>query len=94
MTLLVDRLGKSRDLITFVADRPGHDRRYAIDAGRITAELGWAPTVTFAEGLGRTVDWYLANRTWWEKIRSGEYRDYYDRMYGDRGDAAARPEAS
>jgi len=87
VTLLVDRLGKPRDLITFVADRPGHDRRYAIDAGRIAAELGWAPTVTFAEGLGRTVDWYLANRSWWEKIRSGEYRDYYDRMYGDRGSA-------
>jgi dTDP-glucose 4,6-dehydratase len=87
VTLLVDRLGKSRDLITFVADRPGHDRRYAIDASRIMAELGWAPSVTFAEGLAHTVDWYLANRSWWEKIRSGEYRDYYARMYGGRGAA-------
>ena len=84
VTLLVDRLGKPRDLITFVTDRPGHDRRYAIDASRILGELGWAPTVTFAEGLARTVDWYLANRTWWETIRSGEYRDYYERMYGGR----------
>ncbi len=85
VTLLVDRLGRSRDLITFVADRPGHDRRYAIDAARIMRELGWAPSVTFAEGLARTVDWYLENRAWWETIRSGEYRAYYERMYGRRG---------
>ena len=84
VTQLVDRLGKPRDLITHVADRPGHDRRYAIDAGRIMSELGWAPTVAFAQGLSATVDWYLANRPWWEKIRSGEYREYYDRMYRKR----------
>ncbi len=84
VTLLVDRLGKPRDLITFVADRPGHDRRYAIDASRIMAELGWAPTVTFAEGLAATVEWYLANRSWWETIRSGEYQGYFERMYGGR----------
>jgi len=85
VTMLVDRLGKSRDLITHVTDRPGHDRRYAIDADRIMSELGWAPSLEFREGLAATVDWYLANRPWWEKIRSGEYREYYARMYGDRG---------
>ncbi len=83
--LLVDKLGKSRDLIKFVKDRPGHDQRYAIDAGKIMGELGWSPTVDFAEGLSRTVDWYLENRTWWETIRSGEYKSYYENMYGQRG---------
>ncbi len=83
--LLVDRLDKSRDLITFVQDRPGHDRRYAIDAGLIMSELGWAPTVDFSTGLDRTVQWYLDHRTWWEQIRSGAYLDYYDRMYGRGG---------
>jgi dTDP-glucose 4,6-dehydratase len=83
--MLVDRLGRSRDLITFVADRPGHDRRYAIDAGKIMDQLGWAPTVTFAEGLDATVGWYLENRAWWETIRSGEYRSYYEKMYGSGG---------
>ena len=94
VTLLVDRLGKPRDLITFVADRPGHDRRYAIDASRIMDELGWAPSVTFAEGLARTVDWYLEHRDWWEKIRSGEYREYYARMYGGRAGADAPGDGS
>lgn len=63
-----------RELIRFVADRPGHDRRYAIDAGRIRAELGWQPGVTFEEGLARTVDWYLDHRDWWQRIRDGRYR--------------------
>ncbi|MBU2499754.1 dTDP-glucose 4,6-dehydratase [bacterium] len=83
--LLVDRLGKSRDLITFVSDRPGHDRRYAIDAGKIMAELGWAPTVTFAEGLSGTIEWYLANGAWLEQVRSGLYTAYYERLYGAGG---------
>jgi dTDP-glucose 4,6-dehydratase len=83
--LLVDRLDKPRDLITFVEDRPGHDRRYAIDAARIMGELGWTPTVTFAEGLDRTVTWYLEHREWWEKIRSGDYQEYYEQMYGRGG---------
>ncbi|MBK8165873.1 MAG: dTDP-glucose 4,6-dehydratase [bacterium] len=83
--LLLDRLGLGHDLITFVADRPGHDRRYAIDASCIAAELGWAPTVDFATGMARTVDWYLANRPWWEKIRSGRYTQYYAQMYGPGG---------
>ncbi len=83
--LLLGRLQRSDDLITFVADRPGHDRRYAIDASHIRAELGWAPTVDFTAGLARTVDWYLGNRDWWEKIRSGEYTAYYEKMYGAGG---------
>ncbi len=83
--LLVDKLNVSRDLITFVQDRPGHDRRYAIDAGKIMDELGWKPSVSFAEGLGHTVDWYLENRSWWETIRSGQYTLYYEEMYGENG---------
>lgn len=83
--LLVDRLGRSRDLITFVPDRPGHDRRYAIDAGKIMAELGWAPTVTFAEGLSATIEWYLANTAWLEQVRSGRYTAYYESLYGAGG---------
>ncbi len=83
--LLLERLGLGQDLITFVADRPGHDRRYAIDAALITAELGWAPSVDFATGLARTVDWYLANRSWWERIRGGQYTAYYERLYGPGG---------
>ncbi|MDX2474148.1 MAG: dTDP-glucose 4,6-dehydratase [Candidatus Krumholzibacteria bacterium] len=86
--MLVDRLGKSRDLITFVKDRPGHDQRYAIDASLIEQELGWKPSLDFATGLTKTVDWYLENRNWWEKIRSGAYTEYYDKMYGDRGEAS------
>ena len=83
--LLVDKLGKSRDLITFVKDRPGHDLRYAIDAGKMLSELGWTPSVDFSTGLAQTVTWYLENRTWWEKIRSGEYQAYYNKMYGSEG---------
>lgn len=93
VTLLVDKLGQSRDLITFVKDRPGHDLRYAIDASKIMDQLGWAPSVNFAEGLQRTVDWYLDNRDWWAKIRSGQYRDYYAQMYGDEGRHSPDPEA-
>lgn len=90
--MLVDRLGKSRDLITFVKDRPGHDQRYAIDATVMQEELGWTPSVDFAEGLTQTVDWYLNNRSWWEKIRSGAYTDYYEQMYGDRGKPTSQGE--
>ncbi|HMA98766.1 MAG TPA: GDP-mannose 4,6-dehydratase, partial [Wenzhouxiangella sp.] len=63
-----------RELIEYVTDRPGHDRRYAINAERIRSELGWAPSVDFAQGLAETVDWYLANRDWWQRIRDGKYR--------------------
>ena len=83
--MLVDKLGKSRDLISFVADRPGHDRRYAIDAAKMMGELGWKPQVDFQTGLSRTVDWYLDHRSWWEEIRSGQYRSYYEKMYGAGG---------
>ncbi len=68
------RIGSRKSLINFVTDRPGHDLRYAIDARKITAELGWEPRETFESGLRKTVEWYLANRTWWERIRSGVYR--------------------
>lgn len=78
-------LGKSEDLITYVADRKGHDMRYAIDPAKIHAELGWLPETKFADGIRKTVNWYINNRKWWEDIVSGEYRDYYDKMYGNRG---------
>ncbi len=83
--MLLQKLGKSEDLITFVTDRLGHDRRYAIDAGKIQRELGWQPTYDFGDGLKQTVDWYLANQDWWQKIRSGAYREYYEQMYGNGG---------
>jgi dTDP-glucose 4,6-dehydratase len=73
-----------RSLIRFVKDRPGHDRRYAIDAGKVMRELGWAPRFSFEDGLRSTVDWYLQNRAWLQRIVDGTYRDYYDRMYGWR----------
>lgn len=76
--------GESRKLITFVADRPGHDRRYAIDASKIKRELGWEPSYTFERGIAETIDWYLENRDWVEKVTSGEYRQYYEAQYGSR----------
>ncbi len=84
VTGILDILGKPRSLIRYVADRPGHDRRYAMDAARLRHDLGWAPAHTFAQGLERTVAWYLDNRPWWERIRSGAYRGYYEQMYGQR----------
>jgi dTDP-glucose 4,6-dehydratase len=77
-------LGKPESLIRHVKDRPGHDRRYAINATKIRTELGWEPAIPFEEGLRTTVQWYLDHRDWWEKIVSGEYRAYYERMYGNR----------
>lgn len=71
----------TRSLIKFVKDRPGHDRRYAIDSSKIKRELGWSPRYTFEEGLRETVDWYLNNREWWQRIKSGEYKEYYERNY-------------
>ncbi len=82
--LICARLGKPESLIRYVTDRKGHDLRYAIDPARIHAELGWQPETPFAEGIGKTIDWYLANRPWWEAIVSGEYRNYYERMYAHR----------
>jgi dTDP-glucose 4,6-dehydratase len=77
-------LNKPESLITFVEDRLGHDRRYAIDATKIRKELGWQPKYTFEEGLKKTIDWYLDNRSWWENILSGEYKEYYQRQYGQK----------
>lgn len=76
--------GESAELITFVKDRAGHDMRYAIDASKLEAEIGWKPSVTFEEGLDKTVDWYLENQDWIDNITSGSYREYYEKMYQDR----------
>jgi dTDP-glucose 4,6-dehydratase len=73
--------GTSEALITFIKDRPGHDRRYAIDAGKINKELGWKPSVTFEEGLQLTIDWYFENQEWLKHVTSGEYRKYYEEQY-------------
>lgn len=81
---LLDLLGKPRTLINYVQDRAGHDRRYSIDTSKAREELGWTPQVDFDEGLRQTVEWYLNNRDWWEKIKSGDFAEYYARMYGQR----------
>jgi dTDP-glucose 4,6-dehydratase len=77
-------LNKSEDLIRYVKDRPGHDRRYAIDASKIREELGWQPLINFEQGIAETINWYVSNRPWWQDIKSGAYREYYDKMYGGR----------
>ena len=82
--LICKELGKPEGLITHVTDRKGHDRRYAIDPTKIHAELGWLPETNFADGIVKTIRWYLDNRPWWEEIVSGEYQNYYRKMYGDR----------
>ena len=82
--LICKELGKSESLITYVADRKGHDMRYAIDPTKIHNELGWLPETKFADGIKKTIAWYLENREWWETIVSGEYRDYYEKMYKNR----------
>lgn len=76
--------GTSEQLITYVKDRPGHDRRYAIDASKINQELGWKPSVTFEEGLAETIDWYFENEEWLKHVTSGAYQNYYKQMYADR----------
>ena len=81
---IIKELGKSEDLIEFVTDRPGHDRRYAIDPTKIHNELGWLPATKFADGIKKTIQWYLDNKEWWETIISGEYQDYYEKMYKNR----------
>lgn len=73
--------GESEKLITYVKDRPGHDLRYAIDASKINEELGWFPTVTFEEGLAKTIDWFLKNKEWMENVTSGVYQEYYQKQY-------------
>ena len=81
---ILRELGKPESLITYVKDRPGHDMRYAIDPSKIHRELGWLPKTSFDEGIKKTIDWYLANRPWWQHILAGEYQDYYERMYTGR----------
>jgi dTDP-glucose 4,6-dehydratase len=82
--MILKRLKKPESLITFVEDRPGHDRRYAIDSTKLRNELGWDVTYVFEDGIDRTIRWYVENRRWWGKIKSGEYLRYYERMYGHR----------
>jgi dTDP-glucose 4,6-dehydratase len=82
--LILAALGKDESLITFVADRPGHDRRYAIDPAKIETELGWKPEIPFDAGMKQTIGWYLQNPGWVEHVKSGAYRTYYERMYQDR----------
>jgi dTDP-glucose 4,6-dehydratase len=82
--LILKLLNKPESLIQHVTDRPGHDRRYAIDSAKIETELGWRRQFDFETALKTTVDWYLQNRAWWERIRSGEYQKYYAAMYGNR----------
>jgi dTDP-glucose 4,6-dehydratase len=74
-------VGTSEQLITFVKDRPGHDLRYAIDASKINQELGWKPSVTFEQGLSKTIDWFLANQNWLDQVTSGDYKNYYQKQY-------------
>lgn len=82
--LICKELGKSEELITYVTDRKGHDRRYAIDSKKIHDELGWFPETKFKEGIKKTISWYIRNEVWWKEIVSGEYRQYYEKMYGNR----------
>ncbi|MBR3704162.1 MAG: dTDP-glucose 4,6-dehydratase [Oscillospiraceae bacterium] len=79
--LLIKALGKSEDLIAYVQDRPGHDRRYAVDNTKITTQLGWSPAYTFEAGIQKTIQWYLDHAQWMERITSGSYQSYYEKMY-------------
>ena len=81
--LILKELGKPESLITFVEDRKGHDRRYAIDPSKIKRELGWEPETKFENGIVKTIQWYLDHKDWWEEIISGEYKNYYNKMYGE-----------
>jgi dTDP-glucose 4,6-dehydratase len=82
--LLLELLEKPPSLIRYVADRPGHDLRYAIDCGKAESELDWKPEVAFSDGLRETIDWYRRNSGWVQRVKSGEYREYYEKQYGDR----------
>jgi len=81
---ILDHLDKPHSLIRFVKDRPGHDRRYAIDFSKIEKTLGWKPSILFEEGIRQTIAWYQAHPEWWREIKTGAYLDYYERMYGNR----------
>ncbi|TMQ59025.1 MAG: dTDP-glucose 4,6-dehydratase [Candidatus Eisenbacteria bacterium] len=82
--LILERLKKPKSLIQHVTDRPGHDRRYALDMSKLRKRTGFQPSVAFERGIAATIDWYVEHRSWWESVRSGEYRHYYERMYGAR----------
>jgi dTDP-glucose 4,6-dehydratase len=82
--LVLKEIGKPESLITFVKDRPGHDKRYAIDAAKIEKDLGWTPAHQFESGITKTIRWYLENKQWWERITTGEYKKYYEQQYGER----------
>ena len=88
LAAISDRTGSEAEsllsLIAYVKDRPGHDRRYAIDPSKVETELGWKAQVEFEEGISSTVDWYLGNKDWWGRILSGEYMKYYEAQYGRR----------
>jgi dTDP-glucose 4,6-dehydratase len=84
LKLLLKILGKPESLLTSVTDRLGHDRRYAVDFAKTTRELGWRPEIPFEQGLRATVEWYRDNSEWVRRCRSGEYRAYYEQMYGER----------
>ena len=82
--IILEKLGKPESLITYVTDRPGHDMRYAIDPTKIHDELGWLPETKFEDGIEDTIEWYLNNKEWWENILSGEYQNYFDKMYKEK----------
>ena len=82
--IILKQLGKPESLITYVTDRKGHDQRYAIDPTKIHEELGWLPETKFEDGIKKTIQWYLDNEDWWQNIVSGEYQNYYEKMYGNR----------
>ena len=82
--IILEQLGKPESLITYVTDRKGHDQRYAIDPTKIHDELGWLPETKFEDGIRKTIQWYLDNEDWWKNIISGEYQQYYEKMYGNR----------
>lgn len=84
VSLILKELGKNQELIQYVTDRPGHDRRYAIDPAKIKKELGWEPETCFDEGIKKTIQWYLEHKPWWEHILNGEYQEYYKQMYAER----------
>ncbi|WP_461201879.1 dTDP-glucose 4,6-dehydratase [Anoxybacillus sp. TBDG-1] len=84
VNLIVEKIGVPKSLIKYVPDRPGHDRRYAIDATKIMTELGWKPQYTFDKGIEETIQWYMDHSHWWKRMKSGEYMEYYKKQYGER----------
>ena len=82
--LILNKLGKSEEMIEYVKDRPGHDRRYAIDSSKIKNELGWEPLFSFEEAISKTIEWYIDNKNWWSRIISGDYQNYYETQYNQQ----------